>query len=120
LSEKIRGETSGPEDFPASADGTYRTLWFTQDEPKEERRVIEQYLHGYRGHELPVVDVTVRDGDAFFSELSRYFVEQDPVKKLQELTELTESYKATLMSIFTTEDLLADIGKVRRHYGHLQ
>jgi hypothetical protein len=68
---------------------------------------------------LPVVDVTTRDGDAFFSELSRYFAERDPVKQLQELTELTESYKGTLMETFTTEDLLADIGKVRRHYSHL-
>ena len=111
---------TGPEAFPASTDGTYRTLWFTQHEPKDERRVIEQYLHGYRGYDLPVVDVAVRDGDAFFSELSRYFAEQDPINKLQELTELTESYKATLMETFTTEDLLADIGKVRRHYSHLQ
>lgn len=110
---------TGPEVFPASSDGTYRTLWFTQDEPKEERRVIEQYLHGYRGYELPVVDVTVRDGDAFFVELNKYFAQQDPVKKLQELTELTESYKATLMETFTTEELLSDIGKVRRHYSHL-
>lgn len=111
---------TGPEAFPASADGTYRTLWFTQHDQKEDRRAIEQYLHGYRGYELPVVDVTVQDGEAFFNELSKYFAEQDPVTKLQELTELTESYKTTLMETFTTEELLADIGKVRRHYSHLR
>lgn len=110
---------TGPGEFPASLDGSYRTLWFTQEEPKEERRVVEQYLHGYRGYDLPVVDVTVSDGNAFFSELSRYFSEQDPEEKLRVLRELTDTYKTTLMSTFTTEDLLADIGKVRRHYSHL-
>lgn len=110
---------TGPGEFPASLDGSYRTLWFTQEEPKEERRVIEQYLHGYRGYDLPVVDVTVSDGDAFFNELTKYFAEQDPEGKLRVLRELTDTYKATLMSTFTTEDLLADIGKVRRHYSHL-
>lgn len=110
---------TGPKEFPASLDGSYRTLRFTQEEPKEERRIIEQHLHGYRGYDLPVVDVTVSDGDLFFNELRRYFSEQDPEKRLRELTELTDTYKTTLMRIFTTEDLLADIGKVRRNYSHL-
>lgn len=110
---------TGPGEFPASSDGTYRTLWFTHEEPKEERRIIEQYLHGYRGYDLPVIDVTIQDGDAFFNELAKYFREQDPEGKLQTIKELTDSYKTTLMSSFTTEDLLAEIGKVRRHYSHL-
>jgi len=110
---------TGPKEFPASLDGSYRTLWFTQEDPKKERRVLEQYLHGYRGYDLPVVDLRESDGDAFFNELSRYFFEQDPEDKLRELREITDTYKAALMNNFTTEDLLADISKVRRHYSHL-
>ena len=108
-----------PGQFPASSDGSYRTLWLTDKKPQEDRRQIEQYLYGYNGQHRDIVDVRLDDGDAFFQELDRYFREQAPQRKLQELQELTEQYKQVLMGTFSTADLLADIGKVRRHYSHL-
>lgn len=110
---------TGPEEFPASSDGTYRTLWFTRTEQSSERRVLEKYLHGYAGEEKVVVDVALSDGDAFFKELERYFSEQHPEEKLQELTELTESFKEKLITSFTTSELLGEIGGIRRHFTHL-
>lgn len=110
---------TGPNEFPASSDGTYRTLWFTQTGLSSERRVIEKYLHGYTGEEKVVIDVAPSDGDAFFDELERYFTEQNPEGKLRELSEIAEGYKAKLIATFTTSELLGEIGSIRRHYTHL-
>ena len=107
---------SGPDRFPANANGEYRALWFTPDAPKEDRQQLEQYLYGWNGREKMVVDVNVHDGDAFFMELQRYFVDDDPVGRLQAIEVLTEKYRDALLQNFNVEDLLGDIGKVRRHY----
>lgn len=108
-----------PSIFPASVDGAYRTLWFTPDPPKENRREVEEYLYGWNGQEKAVLDVNIHDGDAFFEAVREYFRTENPVKRLQDLKEATEGYREVLLSTFTTEDLLADISKVRRHYGKL-
>jgi hypothetical protein len=110
---------TGPDVFPASLDGSYRALRFTDEAPKTDRRDLEQYLYGWTGQDKVVVDVATSDGEAFFNELSNYFATQDPEGKLCSLMDVTETYKETLMKTFTTEDLLADLGKVRRHYSHL-
>jgi hypothetical protein len=118
-SSRLPLAATGPGEFPASADGSYRTLWLTDVKPQEDRRQIEKYLYGYDGQDRVVVDVRPDDGDIFFEELGRYFREQDPQKQLQELRVLTEQYKQALMETFTAADLLADIGKVRRYYSRL-
>lgn len=106
---------SGPTSFPANARGEYRTLWFTPNAPQEDRKQIEQYLYGWNGREKTVVDVNVHDGDAFFRELERYFMEDDPVGRLQAIEVLTEKYRDVLLQNFSVDDLLGDIDKVRRH-----
>lgn len=108
-----------PSVFPASADGAYRTLWFTPDPPKEDRREVEKYLYGWNGREKTVLDVNIHDGDAFFEAVREYFRTENPVGRLKDLKKATEEYREVLLSTFTTEDLLADISKVRRHYGML-
>jgi hypothetical protein len=107
---------SGPENFPASVEGDYRTVWFTWEAPKEDRQEIEKYLYGWNGREKTIIDVNIHDGDAFFRELDRYFEEQNPVKRLREIETLTDSYRDVLLRNFSVEDLLSEIGKVRRHY----
>lgn len=107
---------SGPQHFPASVQGEYRTLWFTPKAPKEDRREIEKYLYGWNGKEKTIVDVNIHDGDIFFLELKRYFDEENPIKRLSEIEELTENYRDILLKNFSVEDLLSEIGKVRRHY----
>ncbi|WP_018918654.1 hypothetical protein [Vreelandella zhanjiangensis] len=108
-----------PSAFPASADGAYRTLWFTPDPPKEDRRELEKYLYGWNGREKTVLDVNIHDGDAFFEAVREYFRTEDPEGRLKDLKKVTEDYREVLLSTFTTQDLLADISKVRRHYGML-
>ena len=106
---------SGPQHFPATVHGEYRTLWFTSEVPQEDRRQIEKYLYGWNGQEKTVIDVNIHDGDAFFRELERYFEEEDPMKRLHEIEELTENYRDVLLKSFSVEDLLSEIGKIRRH-----
>lgn len=106
---------SGPQHFPATEGGEYRTLWFTWDAPQEDRKEIEKYLYGWNGQEKTIVDVNIHDGDAFFRELDRYFEEENPMKRLREIEELTENYRNVLLQNFSVEDLLSEIGKIRRH-----
>ncbi|MBL1271680.1 MAG: hypothetical protein COB25_007245 [Oceanospirillales bacterium] len=108
-----------PRDFPASSDGVYRTLWFTAEPPREDRKDLEKYLYGWNGQEKTILDVNIHDGDAFFETMKDYFHTEEPFKKLKELKKLTDGYKEVLMNCFTLEDLLTDIPKVRRHYGLL-
>ncbi|MGP9677413.1 hypothetical protein ACT3TC_02030 [Halomonas sp. AOP27-A1-41] len=108
-----------PSAFPASTDGAYRTLWFTPDPPKEDRRELEKYLYGWNGREKTVLDVNIHDGDAFFEAVREYFRTEDPEGRLKDLKKATEDYREVLLSTFTTQDLLADISKVRRHCGML-
>lgn len=107
---------SGPQHFPATEAGEYRTLWFTSDAPQEDRKEIEKYLYGWNGQKKTIVDVNVHDGDAFFRELNRYIEEENPMKRLQEIEQLTENYRNVLLQNFSVEDLLSEIGKIRRHY----
>jgi hypothetical protein len=107
---------SGPLHFPATVDGEYRTLWFTSEAPQEEdRKEIEKCLYSWKGQEKTIIDVNIHDGDAFFRELNRYFEEEDPMKRLREIEELTENYRDVLLQNFSIEDLLSEIGKIRRH-----
>jgi hypothetical protein len=106
---------SGPQYFPADVYGEYRTLWFTSDAPQQDRREVEKYLYGWSGEEKTIIDVNVHDGDAFFHELNRYWEKEDPEKRLQEIEELTEKYKDVLLQNFSIEDILSDIGKLRRY-----
>lgn len=107
---------SGPENFPATVEGEYRTLWFTWEAPKEDRQEIEKYLYGDNGQEKTIVDVNIHDGDAFFRELKRYFEKENPLNRLDEIEKLTENYRNVLLENFSIEDILSEIGKVRRHY----
>ena len=107
---------SGPENFPSTVDGEYRTLWFTWEAPKDDRQEIEKYLYGDNGQEKTIVDVNIHDGDAFFRELNRYFEKENPVKRLDEIEKLTENYRNVLLENFSIEDILSEIAKVRRHY----
>lgn len=106
---------TGPEMFPATADGEYRTLWFTHEAPQEDRRRVVQDLYSLGDEAKTIVDVNVHDGDVFFRELERYFRTEKPVERLHELEELTERYRESLLQRFTLEDLLSDISKVRKH-----
>jgi hypothetical protein len=106
---------SGPQHFPANVQGEYRALWFTAEAPQEDRREIEKYLYGWDGQEKTIVDVSIHDGDVFFRELNRYFEEEDPRKRLREIEELTETYKDVLLQNFSVEELLSEIGSIRRH-----
>lgn len=108
-----------PREFPASADGAYRTLWFTAEPPEEDRQEVEKYLYGWSGQEKTVMDVNIHDGDAFFEAIREYFRTEDPVGRLRDLKSVTEGYREVLLRTFTLEDLLTDISKVRRHYGML-
>lgn len=108
---------SEPSVFPASVDGTYRTLWFSPDKPGTDRREVERYLYGSDGPEKAVLDVNIHDGEAFFDAVREYFRYENPMGRLQNLRDATERYREVLLSNFTIEDLLADISKVRRHYG---
>lgn len=110
---------TGPEDFPANAQGEYRTLWFTTEPPDEDREKIEKYLYGWNGKEKSVVDVNIHDGETFFAELKRYFDNENPVKCLNEIEKLTENYRKTLLEKFSMEDILTEIKNVRRHYESL-
>ena len=107
---------SGPELSPANIEGEYRTLWFTSEAPQEDRREIEKYLYDWNGKKKTIVDVNIHDADAFFRELERYFEVEHPIERLREIEELTEKYKGVLLENFSIEDLLCEIGKVRRHY----
>lgn len=107
---------TGPDAFPATADGVYRTLWFTSEPPQEDRKETEKYLYGWNDRPKAIVDVSIYDGDAFFRELGEYFRAEDPVGRLQELEKMTERYREVLLRTFTLEDLLSDISKVRKHH----
>jgi hypothetical protein len=106
---------SDPDNFPATIDGEYRSLWFTWEKPPEDRKEIEKYLYGYNGEEKVIFDINNHDGDVFFQELSRYFEKEDPMQKLKEIETITENYKNVLQQNFSIEDLLAEMGKVRKH-----
>lgn len=106
-----------PDTFPASPDGTYRTLWFSPEPTTEDRREIEKFLYGCNGREKTILDVSIHDGDAFFDALEEYLLKEKPADRLQELKKITESYREALLKSFTTEDLLSDISTVRKHYG---
>jgi hypothetical protein len=108
-----------PSVFPASADGAYRTLWFTPAPPTEDRREVERFLYGCNGQQKNVIDVNIHDGEAFFEIAREYFRNEKPVERLEELKKNTENFRKVLLDTFTTEDLLAEIPKVRRHYGML-
>lgn len=102
--------------FPTNAEGEHRRLWFTGRKPsKAERKRTREYFHT-RPDER-VIEVNVHDGDAFFAELRRYFEDDKPYHTLKEIEKLTERYRKVLLQHFTIEDLLGDIGKVRRHCG---
>jgi hypothetical protein len=106
---------SQPKYFPATPEGEYRTLWFTSEKPAEDREFIEKYLHGCSGEEKVVIDVNIHDGDVFFNELARYFDKEDPINRLSEIKTLTENYRKVLQQSFSIEDILSDIGKVRKY-----
>lgn len=105
----------GPENFPATRAGQYRTLWFTSQKPDGDRHEIEKYLYGWNGHDKEVIDVNVYDGEAFYGELEKYFKEQQPRKKLAELQEVTSRYRDVMLQQFSLEDVLVELGSVRRH-----
>lgn len=107
---------SGPQYFPASTNGEYRTLWFTFEAPEEDRSQIEKYLYGWNGKEKDIIDVNIHDGNAFFIELNRYLEEEKPVERLEQIEKLTEKYRDILLKNFSVEDILFEVGKVRRHY----
>ncbi|HBP89695.1 MAG TPA: hypothetical protein DD706_18565 [Nitrospiraceae bacterium] len=107
-----------PSAFPATDDGVYRTLWFSAEPPPENRAEVEQYLYEWNGCQKTVVDVSIHDGDVFFKELSSYFRSEDPLNRIRKLEKMTEQYRDVLLRTFTLEDLLTDIAKVRKHYGH--
>jgi hypothetical protein len=106
---------SDPKNFPATIDGEYRTLWFTWEKPQEDRKEVEKYLYGFNGEEKVVFDINIHDGDVFFQELARYFEKENPVQRLKEIEAITENYKNVLQQNFSIEDLLAEIGKIRKH-----
>jgi hypothetical protein len=93
-----------------------RTLWFTWDPPKVDRKEVEKYLYGWDGTEKQIIDVNCHDGDEFFHQLNWYFETHDPHARLSNLKALAESYRSALLENFALEDLLADIGSVRKHY----
>jgi len=107
---------SEPQYFPATQTGEYRTLWFTSAPPEEGRKEIEKYLYGWNGEEKTIVDVNIHDGDLFFQELDRYFKEKNPMKRLDEIKRLTEDYRNVLLQNFSIEDLLSEMGNVRKYY----
>lgn len=107
---------SGPQYFPASTNGEYRTLWFTAEAPEKDRKQIEKYLYGWNVKEKNIIDVNIHDGNAFFIELNRYFEEEKPVERLEQIEKLTEKYRDILLKNFSVEDILFEVGKVRRHY----
>ena len=106
---------SGPQYFPASTNGEYRTLWFTFEAPEEDRSQIEKYLYGWNGKDKDIIDVNIHDGNAFFIELNRYFEEEKPVERLEQIEKLTEKYRDILLKNFSIEDILLEVRKVRRH-----
>lgn len=106
---------SQPNYFLATPEGEYRTLWFTWEKPTEDRESIEKDLHGFSGREKVVIDVNIHDGNIFFNELARYFDKENPINRLYEIKILTENYKKILQQSFSIEDILSDIGKVRKH-----
>jgi hypothetical protein len=106
-----------PQHFPCNDRGEYRALWFTWELPTDkDRDQTYDFLYGNVSDKRLVVDVNIHDGDAFFRELELYFQRDDPVGKLRQLEELTESYRKALLENFDVSDLLTDIAKVRRHY----
>ena len=106
---------TGPEKFPENGRGEYRTLWFSHREPSEARQeeISSAYLQDTRGRS--VIDVNLHDGDAFFQELDRYFREENPLERTRALEALADRYKGALLQNFKLEDLIGDIGKIRRH-----
>ena len=106
---------SQPKYFPATPEGEYRTLWFTGKTPTEDRKSVEKILHCFSGEEKIVIDVNIHDGDVFFNELARYFDKEDPINRLSEIKVLTENYRKVLQQNFSIEDVLSEIGKVRKH-----
>jgi hypothetical protein len=94
----------------------YRTLWFGEISPEENRQEMEKYLHGDDGRKKYVIDVNVRDGDRFFTELDRYFVSYEPLRRLQELDNHIENYRRILIDNFSVSDLLSDIRRVGRNF----
>lgn len=105
----------GVETFPAARDGVYRTVWFTSEAPTENRNDVEKFLYGWTGTPKEVVDINLRDGDAFFRLLDWYFTSNNPYERLNELKTLTECYKQALISNFSLEEILSDIGSISRH-----
>lgn len=101
--------------FPSAADGTYRTLWFSEAPSDGDRIENEQYLYGWDGKPKDVVDIKLRDGDEFFRLLHWYFSTNDPYGKLAEIESVTESYKRALIENFSLEEVLSEISTVERH-----
>jgi hypothetical protein len=95
-------------------DLVYRTLWFSPEGPPKDRRREARYLHGDTGRERQVVDVHVRDGDAFFVELARYFESENPYARLAELRAAAERYKQALEANLSLSDVLVEIGSITR------
>lgn len=101
--------------FPAAADGTYRTLWFTEDAPEEDRHEAEKYLHGWYGTQKKIVDINIHDGDEFFRILKWYFETNNPYERLKVLEDVTASYRQALIENFTLEEILSDVGTISRY-----
>lgn len=115
LDGRLPVSEGGPENFPAAESGQYRSLWFTPQSPDEDRAQVEKYLYGWDGREKEIVDVNIFDGEKFYTELSRYLREEKPYQRLAELEKVTKRYRKALLEHFTLEDVLAEIGNVRRH-----
>ncbi|MDR3474379.1 MAG: hypothetical protein P4M09_22245 [Devosia sp.] len=110
---------AGPDVFPADQAGVYRTLWFTWEAPVEDRAVTERLLHGWTGEDKQVVDVNPHDGERFFIELQRYLQTELPFERLSAQRAAVDGYRRALIESFTIEELLSDIGAVKRRYARV-
>jgi hypothetical protein len=113
MSGRLSLVESGPSQFPADRNGSYRTLWFTETLPDEDREETEKYLYGWDGTEKNIVDVNIHDGPRFIEELKLYFERVRPFETLALLEGLTESYKNTLINNFTLEEVISEVGRVK-------
>lgn len=101
--------------LPKGRDGKYRTLWFTDEPPTEDRAELAKYLHGWDGTEKDVIDVNFHDGKPFFDMLDWYFRTEQPEERLAKLKVLADRYKQALIDQLTLEDVLAEIGNLKRY-----
>jgi hypothetical protein len=106
---------TGIDELSKGKDGKYRTLWFTSELPTEDRAETAKYLHGWSGTDKDVLDVNFLDGEEFFKTLRWYFDTVRPLEQLVELEVLAERYKKALIENLTLEDVLAEMGALKRY-----